>query len=165
MDPTNESENRFDGAATVAAVWDRLAAIRNVSFKSHSRSIAVSGWEGEGTGAVTVEREEPATLVFREAGTWRSAEGRQFQFNNAYRWTLDTPRTCLRLEHVRFGADHPVLVFDLVAIAERRLQSASPHVCSEDCYSALLELAADMIRLDWKITGPKTDEAILYRYH
>jgi len=148
----------------VDQAWARLGTVRNLTFKSHSRSVVTSGWEGDGAGDVVVAHAGPCTLVFHETGTWRSVEGREFQFSNSYRWTLDRAHPYIRLEHLRFGADRPVLLFDLVPATDGTLQSAAGHVCSDDCYSARLSLDPDLIHLDWKITGPKTDEAISYCY-
>jgi hypothetical protein len=151
-------------ATNVVRVWNRLATVRQLTFESRSSSVEASGWEGQGTGQVVVDLGEPATLLFHETGTWRSAEGRQFRFSNAYRWTLDDAHQRLRLEHLRFGRARPVLLFDLAALNDGVLQSDAAHVCSDDCYTARLELDADTIHLDWKIVGPKKDEAISYRY-
>lgn len=159
MDESNSAK-----AANVVVAWDRLAAVRTLFFKSKSNSVVRSGWDGEGSGEVKVEQSDPFTLVFDEKGMWKTSEGRQIPFSNTYRWTLDQAGTSIRLEHLRFGPTRPVLLFDLVPVSEHSLESASPHVCSEDCYSARMEVDPAVIRLDWKVAGPNTDEAISYRY-
>jgi hypothetical protein len=151
-------------AINIAAIWDRLAAVRKLTFQSKSNSVTRSGWDGEGSGEVKIEQSGPSMLVFHEKGTWKTSEGRQIPFSNIFRWTLDEAGTTIRLEHLRFGPSRPVLLFDLVPATERSLESSCPHVCSEDCYSARMEVDPSVIHLDWKVAGPKTDEAISYCY-
>ncbi len=79
-----------------------------------------------------------------------------------YRWTRvgDLPR----LEHHRFGADNPVNLFDLALTGEREWRSISPHLCGEDCYSAVLLVGDEEIVLRWSVEGPRKREAIEYHY-
>jgi hypothetical protein len=49
-------------------------------------------------------------------------------------------------------------------VAESALESADPHVCREDLYTARLEFDAEGVRLRWAIVGPRKDEQILYLY-
>jgi hypothetical protein len=101
-------------------------------------------------------------MTFSERGTWRPEGGRHIPFTNVYRWTLtgDT----LRLEHLRFGVDHPVYLFDLVQIGDGQWRSESPHLCREDCYAAVLQVRDDGIALRWSIDGPRKRESIEYVY-
>ncbi len=68
------------------------------------------------------------------------------------------------LEHLRFGEDHPVYLFDLALAGEREWRSVSPHLCREDCYSAVLIVGDDNIVLRWSVNGPRKQETIEYVY-
>ena len=70
----------------------------------------------------------------------------------------------MRLEHLRFGEDHPVYLFDLGPAGEREWRSVSPHLCGEDCYAAVLTVRDDGIVLRWSVDGPRKQEAIEYTY-
>ena len=104
------------------------------------------------------------TLVFHEQGVWSPPGGPELTFRNVFRWTWDRDRSSLRLEHLRFGPQSPVTLFDLVPRSPRVLTSAEPHVCHLDRYSAVLELDATAIHLNWTIAGPRKDERIAYCY-
>lgn len=148
----------------VREVWNRLGGIRRLGFESRLCSAAKTGWSGSGRGDVRVEPFDAVTLLFHEAGAWTPAGGREITFHNLFRWTRDPDCRLIRLEHLRFGPDSPVYLFDLVPLSERVLASAEPHVCRDDRYSARLELGTDAVRLSWTVTGPKKDEWIAYTY-
>ena len=103
-------------------------------------------------------------ILFHERGTWTPEGGRQTTFSNLFRWTADPDGRFIRLEHLRFGPDHPVYFFDLVPVAEGVLESSEPHVCREDLYAARMDFDQQTVRLRWTITGPKKAEDISYTY-
>jgi hypothetical protein len=142
--------------------WARLGTVGGLRFEARSRT--GSGWDGQGQGTVKVERIDPRTLVFHERGTWTPERGRELPFTNVFRWSVSPDGDSVRLEHLRFGAENPVLLFDLVPVAGDVLEAAEPHACSEDRYWARMVYDRDAIRLNWTITGPKKDEAITYLY-
>src|SRR5262245_25964228 len=112
-------------------LWQRLALVKRLSFSSVSLPPSITQWNGTATGAVAVEL-SGEQLVFRERGVWTPSSGRHpVPFQNVYRWTLAGGET-LRLEHLRFGEDHPVYLFDLVPVEPGVFTSASPHQCRED---------------------------------
>lgn len=46
-----------------------------------------------------------------------------------------------------------------------RLESARPHLCGEDRYSASLELGdGGAVVLRWSVEGPRKDQGIVRRY-
>jgi hypothetical protein len=142
-------------------LWDRLRRVRYLSFVA--RSGTESGWNGRGVGTVEVRESADAAMTFQEQGDWRPEGGeRVIRFNNVYRWTR--AGGLLRLEHLRFGADNPVYLFDLTQTGEREWRSASPHLCREDCYAAVLLVRDDGIVLRWSIDGPRKQEVIEYLY-
>lgn len=142
--------------------WHRLGEITSLRFVA--RSSGDSGWNGAGTGTVEVERPDPSTIVFTESGTWKSDAGQQLKFSNVYRWTLSDSGNAIQLEHLRFGADNAVYLFDMAPESESIWRSEAPHVCRDDLYSAKMELAAEQIELQWVIKGPERDEDIHYWY-
>ena len=116
---------------------------------------------GRAEGNVEVKMEADTCMLFIEAGSWDTPDGRSIDFKNTYRWNLDGNR--IRLEHLRFGPDRPVYLFDLVPESDRCMVSAEPHVCSEDLYTATLDCGEE-IGLNWTVVGPKKKETIAYVY-
>ena len=108
---------------TLESVWSRLSSIRELAFKATSS--ASTGWTGSGVATVNVTLPASGVLVSSESGTWTPEVGKQLAFTNVYRWTLQTQT--LRLEHLRFGADNPVYLFDLGIVDESRMESVKPH--------------------------------------
>ncbi len=146
---------------TPEQLWDRLCLVRSLSFTAQSG--ANTGWSGGGAGTVQVQVAGHAVMTFHEQGNWRpAASEREIRFTNIFRWTRTGE--VLRLEHLRFGEANPVFLFDLAQVSEMEWRSASPHVCSEDCYSAVLLVGVDGIVLKWTIDGPRKKEAIEYHY-
>lgn len=147
-----------------------LRLLRQVSSLSFAaKSEANTGWQGVGNGKVAVSEPTPATVIFHEAGTWQpSAEHQgEFDFSNVFRWSAVGEH--LRLEHLRFGVDNPVLLFDMACHADGIWRDVSPHECGADLYAATLEVAdgeeeVTCIRVAWSITGPRKQETIEYRY-
>lgn len=103
-------------------------------------------------------------MIFVERGRWIPTGRTQIGFSNTYRWTLNLAESILRLEHLRFGADQPVYLFDLMPESYGVLASMQPHVCQEDCYTARLEYDANGIRLTWTVAGTEKNETIEYYY-
>jgi hypothetical protein len=150
----------------VAEAWKRLRTVQRLSFVARSRAAPGCGWNGSGEGTVRVEEFDFRTTLFHESGSWTPKAGRPILFSNVFRWTLDAGVRSVRLEHLRFGTEHPVYLFDMVSAGEGEgiLVSADPHVCREDYYAAWMEFDGQTIRLSWKITGPRKDETIEYLY-
>jgi hypothetical protein len=113
---------------------------------------------------VQVEHVDGVTMLFHENGRWSPEGSRELTFNNIFRWTRDPDGLLIRLEHLRFGPENPVYLFDLVPESGRVLTSAVPHVCQEDLYSARMEVGDGAVHLSWTITGPRKDERIAYSY-
>ena len=142
-------------------VWKRLALVKSLSFTARSDASEATGWVGEAAGRVEVRLEADDCILFVEAGSWQSPEGKSINFSNTFRWTRDGDH--IQLEHLRFGSDRPVYLFDLVPDGDHRMSSREPHVCSEDLYSATLNLEEE-IELRWTVVGPKKKETIEYVY-
>jgi hypothetical protein len=142
-------------------VWSLLWTIRTVSFTSHSE--AGTGWDGTGDGVVELRSPAPDVLIFDESGRWQSHHhGRSTRFANVFRWTR-LPSS-LSLEHLRFGADRPVFLFDLAPGEDGLWRDVTPHLCGEDCYSGTLKADGKELIVEWSIRGPRKRESIRYVY-
>lgn len=107
-------------------VWVRLGSIRSLKFNASSS--ASTGWCGVGEGKVEVSNPAANLLVFSETGAWTRRGGKQLSFTNLYRWTLQAEGRTIGLEHLRFGAERPVNLFDLCVVDEIRMESTAPHI-------------------------------------
>lgn len=144
---------------------DLLGLLRRVqSLRFDAQSDAATGWDGVGTGSVTASEPAVGVVVFCEVGTWQpTAPGRPaIAFNNVFRWSIlgDT----LRLEHLRFGPEHPVLLFDMAPGVDGVWREVSGHQCREDCYTASLGIEGGQLVVVWSIVGPRKQESIRYTY-
>lgn len=142
-------------------VWRRLTTTTRLTFSASSSD--PTGWNGNGTGDVDVTQAGTA-LLFAESGWWTTVADQRLKFTNLYRWLRGADAETIGLEHLRFGKDRPVFLFDLQIAAGNRLVSVDPHVCSEDCYTAEMLIEATEIRLNWSVTGPSTNVSIQYVY-
>ena len=146
---------------TPTELLDLLRRVRALRFVA--RSDAGTGWDGVGVGAVEVSELDAGTVVFTEAGEFRSAAARPaIRFHNLFRWSL--AGETLRLEHLRFGPNHPVHLFDMATTADGTWREVTPHLCREDCYTATLTMEGEMLIVAWTIRGPKKWESIRYEY-
>src|SRR5579863_3396822 len=67
----------------------------------------------QGKGDVRVVEESPSAIYFHETGVWQMEGGREIQFSNTLRWTLDLSSGTISLERLRRGAGKPVFLFHL----------------------------------------------------
>ena len=148
-------------------VLSRLSQVASLSFTAKSQ--ANTGWQGVGNGQVMVSEPALKTVVFHETGTWQPSDERQgtFDFSNVFRWSV--VGESLRLEHLRFGVDNPVRLFDMVCHADGIWREVSPHECGADLYAATLAVIGDIqnasrIQVAWSIIGPRKQESIEYCY-
>ncbi|HMB91505.1 MAG TPA: hypothetical protein VKP65_11705 [Rhodothermales bacterium] len=91
-------------------LWDQLARVQRLSFVAESA--LATGWNGAGQGGVRVTAPEASVWLFEETGTWQPDGGPVLPFRNVFRWTKRG--AVIGLEHLRFGPDAPVLLFDLI---------------------------------------------------
>jgi hypothetical protein len=151
----------------LGALWAKLKTISRLDFTATSRSPENSGWNGSGVGTVCVSTSDERTIHFSERGQWRPSDNATgvapaITFTNTFRWTWQDSR--IRLEHLRFGPDQPVYLFDIVALSATEFHSVEPHVCREDRYAASVRLDRKKICVGWIVTGPTKDESIEYIY-
>ena len=145
---------------TISEVWSVLKNVSQLRFEA--RSAVSTGWNGVGSGKVAVSEPNTATLVFDETGTWEPTEGKATRFKNVFRWS--NTGDSLRLEHLRFGADHPVFIFAMALGQDGAWREVSAHVCRDDCYTASLAVEGQKLFVDWSILGPRKQEMIKYVY-
>lgn len=147
---------------SLTEVLSLLRCVQSLRFDAHSE--AASGWDGVGTGAVTVSEPATGVVVFDEAGTWQpdSPGVAAVGFRNVFRWSAVAE--LLRLEHLRFGPEQPVLLFDMASGADGVWREVSPHRCREDSYTASLSDVGGQLQVAWSIVGPRKRESIRYTY-
>ena len=145
---------------TPSQLWSRLRAVRTLRFESTGDP--ATGWTGVGTGTVAVTAPSKTVLLFTEAGTFQQPQGKPIEFTNVFRWTK--LGRSIRLEHLRFGPDHPVFLFDMQPTAGMWWEQVTPHQCVDDCYAATLLVDDDKLILTWTVTGPGKRESIRYTY-
>ena len=136
-----------------------LLSIKSLCFISHSD--CATGWNGNGNGAVKVDVNGDV-IIFHESGKRKNSNDKEFGFKNTYRWTFES--NYVKLEHLRFGENNPVVLFNLEATSETQWTSVCPHKCDLDFYSADLTIEENQIVLKWKVKGPEKDEEINYWY-
>ncbi|MGY3726746.1 MULTISPECIES: DUF6314 family protein [Cobetia] len=162
-----------------------LEQIRHLEFSSRSGPASRNAWSGHGSGEVRLEKEMPDgagrtgaevswDILFNEQGQFRlEGQASSITFRNRYRWRLSPDGTALSLSHERRGRDAAVFLFDLIEAPAGdgdHFISREAHLCIDDLYSATLVIVRDAddkpcgFDLDWRITGPRKDEHLAYRY-
>jgi hypothetical protein len=157
--------NEAGRAKPIVSVNELLSLLRRVrALRFDAHSDAATGWQGTGSGIVVVSAPADGIVVFEESGSWQpSASGRgPIGFKNAFRWSA--VGEALRLEHLRFGRENPVLLFDMGPVAGGEWREISPHLCREDAYTASLIVTEEEILVAWSVIGPRKRESIRYTY-
>src|SRR5262245_36517012 len=140
--------------------WERLACVTQLTFQAKTKSKEPRGWNGKGKGEVHVTRVEQNILIFQEKGYWKGPQGEETNFNNTYRWTLDREKGLISLEHLRFGFNYPVFLFNLVPSGSQGLKSIDAHLCEGDIYFGNIVFNFHNLRFHWRIIGPQKNEEI-----
>lgn len=159
-----EFKNHLGIPSLAIRIWEKLSTIKNMSFTAISQSKANSGWNGIGKGTVETKKQNDHAVIFVENGSWISKEGKEFTFTNTFRWTLDRFQNLITLEHLRFGEHNPVFLFHLAQSSQDVLESISSHICNDDTYLGQVRCHNQLIKLNWRIIGPKKNEEIDYVY-
>jgi hypothetical protein len=149
---------------TMFDLWNSLQRITHYEYESTPGSKSVMGWEGHGSGSVTIDP-DGSLLYFKETGRFTlTGNGYQMRTQNEFIWE-QLSDTRIKLRHSRLGRDNQVELFDLVynRPADQWL-SESAHVCGEDLYSGKAESIADQIHFLWTISGPRKQENLHYCY-
>ena len=149
---------------TLAIFWEKLKQIQTMCFSAKSKSSVTSGWNGLGKGSVGVREVEENILTFHEKGTWVSEYNKEMDFSNIFRWTINSIQGVISLEHLRFGTQNPVYLFDLIPVDANLLESVDSHVCNGDTYFGQVRCDKHFIQFNWRVIGPKKNEEIDYLY-
>lgn len=148
----------------IQSFWEKLATIQTMCFSAKSKSMGqTSGWNGIGKGTVEVNLDGDV-LIFKERGTWLSEEKKEHDFSNVFRWTMQLQQGAILLEHLRFGAQHPVFLFSLIPVDAHTFESIDAHVCNDDSYFGQIRCDKHFIQFNWRVIGPKKNEEIDYLY-
>lgn len=143
-------------------IWDRLSSISSLQFEATSSTD--TGWNGKGRGTIRVEKPSEHVLLFSESGEWTPEESVPLSFRNVFRWTLNPNNPSVLLEHLRFGPDHPVILFELQPTTPSFWSTITPHLCGQDTYDAVLHITPDALKMHWTIQGPAKNESLIYIY-
>lgn len=144
-------------------IKEKLANISSFHFTSSTNHV-LNGWKGEGEGMVKTVWENENSLIFYEEGRFTNLQKRSVRCSNIYRWVFDSIHSKIGLQHLRFGFDRPVFLFDLIFKSGSRLISSSPHICSKDFYHAKMTVQKQAILLEWRIEKPGSLNKIAYQY-
>lgn len=145
-------------------LWQRLLQVKALTFSAQSRAEQPSGWNGVGKAEVEIKATSSHQAIFQEKGIWTAEDGKQFDFKNIFRWSLNKMKPLISLEHLRHGLDKPVLLFELTPINDKRFETLHPYLCRQDTYLAHLSCERRHIDLHWRIIGPRKNEEIHYIY-
>lgn len=148
----------------VLLFWKQLAKTSKLTFHAKTLLPEEHGWNGRGKGEVLVAKDGRDVLIFTEKGSWWNSQGAEINFKNVFRWTLHREAERISLEHLRFGKDHPVFLFELAPTGAGSLASTVPHVCRKDRYFGEVQVAPHAIHFKWRVVGPHKNEAIDYLY-
>jgi Family of unknown function (DUF6314) len=150
--------------ATLETFWEKLLNIQTMCFSAKSKTLGLSGWNGIGKGSVDIKRIDDTIITFHERGTWISEENKKLDFSNVFKWSLNATQGVISLEHLRFGPQNPVFLFELVPVDANRLESLDSHVCVNDTYFGQVRCDKHFIQFHWRVIGPKKNEEIDYLY-
>lgn len=161
---TMDAQKRKSQFQIVQAAWDKLQAVKSLTFLATTKSKEEHGWNGKGLGEITVSKENDYTLIFHEKGTWRDTQDNEMSFTNVFRWTLERHSALISLEHLRYGVNSPVYLFHLAPTGNHSLASVDSHLCSNDNYFGQIHFDRHSLRFYWRVIGPKKNEEIKYYY-
>ncbi len=140
--------------------WKKLSEVNSFSISVLSRT-AEQSWVKSGAGEV-ISTGASDSILFHERGHWDGESG--MSFRNVYRWTLDFKRSAILLEHLRQGADNPVLLLQLSPVSSSMLSSTDPHICTQDSYFGKLQSGKNGLTLKWRVIGPQKNQEIRCTY-
>ncbi len=143
--------------------WEKLSQVKELQTSATLKEKEIPSTQS-GRAEVTVTSPSPTTLVFQEKGSWISNQAPPTTFSNSFRWTLDINASLITLEHLRYGATHPVFLLHLTPTKPGLLESVDAHLCAQDTYLGNIEWDAHSIDFAWRIIGPHKNNQLLYRY-
>lgn len=150
--------------AVLATIWKKLENTTQVLYVAHDRTGHEAQTAGQGSGLVKITPETPYQLIFEEEGSWQTEQGLSFNYKNYFRWTVDSMRGILAVEHLRFGKHHPVFLFHLVPISDRLLEPVATNANGEETYFGYLENKVHGLKFCTRTISPQKNESITYFY-
>ncbi len=151
--PTKQSSE--SPQSTLSKIWTRLQSIKTVQYLAQDR---------QGIGRVTRTMEGPYSLIFEEEGDLKDNNGFSFNFKNTFLWTVNPNRAILTLEHLRYGKEHPIFLFNLIPTGNHFLESIDAHMHGEELYYGYLENKRPSLKLCCRTLSPNKNEEINYLY-
>lgn len=161
---TNTKIAQLENLDVLLCFWQKLKQVKHLAFKAKSNNKAEGGWNGKGTGEVHTTLDNDNTLIFHERGRWHTADQREFEFSNTFRWSIDRQRQMISLEHLRRGPNLPVFLFHLIPSGNHSLTSVDSHLCGGDVYFGQISCNTQRLRLHWRVIGPQKNEELDYYY-
>jgi len=143
-------------ALCLQAFWERMLQVKQMTIRTQT--------EEEAIGEVRVEEEKVGILTFTERGRWVRGNQQNIDFHNSLRWSFGFEEGLVRLEHLRHGPTHPILLSHLMPISSRHFQSIDPHLCAGDCYFGRIEFNREGVYLTWRILSERKNETLHYVY-
>jgi hypothetical protein len=134
--------------------WQRLEKTNHLEFTAKTE---LGLKTGRADVAVT---SSSSSLIFEERGVWIPGSA----FSNCFRWTLDAQQGLISLEHMRYGPDRPVFLFQLAPTRAGVLESVDSHLCASDTYLGNIIWNQRTIDFHWRIIGPRKNDELIYRY-
>jgi len=147
----------------LAAFWERLTEVTRLSVVAKSRELEEEQRK-EGKAVVEVFSPTATTILFEEKGIWSIEPLADTEFTNRFRWTLDRESSLITLEHLRYGASHPVFLFHLTPTKPGVIESVDAHLCGEDTYLGHILWDPKSVVFNWRIIGPKKNTHLVYLY-
>jgi len=138
----------------VKAFSSKLSSVTKGELYSMCRQIPPSHEPRKGVVDVKILQDEEGVLTLFEKGTWVGTNSRQeISFTNTLRFRFAENK--IILEHLRFGKNHPELLFELEQIEPHLFRSLKPYLCKEDTYTGSVLFDEHYIHLDWQVKGPR----------
>lgn len=150
--------------SVLGILWERLRAVKSLSFSAQSKQNSQSGWNGNGKANIKMETPSPYCIISQEQGIWTTEEGQEFDFKNSYRWTWNSSKSLISLEHLRHGQERPVFLFELTPVSATQFKTLHPYLCKDDTYLATLTRKSSTLEFHWRILGPRKNEEVHYVY-
>lgn len=155
--PQNSPLDYKQSQDTLLRCWDRLKTVKLLLINA---KLDAGDSHKRGKGDVRVLEESTSVIYFQESGVWQLENGKQIQFSNTLRWTLDLSSGTIALEHLRLGVDHPVFLVHLKPKNESMLASVDSHLNGSNAYFGGVQIGPHFLQLSWRIVGPKKNDRI-----
>lgn len=143
-----------------SSLLEKLQNVRKGELESICRQIPPTFEPRKGISSVTVFSEEETVTLF-ERGTWLSVHSREeIAYTNTLRFRFLKDSRRIALEHLRYGKNRPVLLFELDQVGPFAYRSLAPYTCKEDTYTGSVLFDAHYIHLNWQVVGPKKNTSL-----